>query len=74
MTQNITHISALIAPETSRPRLSGISLGNTALDSQKQLLQLAKKIKRSANVGIGYEFAIDHLLMDLPEIHDGMQP
>ena len=50
--------------------MPGISLGNATLGSQKQLLQLAKEIRRSANVGIGYAFAIDHLLMDLPEAQD----
>jgi hypothetical protein len=74
LTQNISRIRGLIAPEAAAPRLSGISLGNTALDSQTQLLQLAKEIKRSANVGIGYAFAIDHLLMDLPDTQDDRQP
>lgn len=67
LTQNITRFSAMIPHEAREPRVQGISLGNAALDSQIQLLQLAQEIKRSANVGIGYAFAIDHLMMDLPE-------
>ncbi|CAH2901779.1 MAG: hypothetical protein PPHEMADM_4529 [uncultured Paraburkholderia sp.] len=74
LTQNVSRISALIAPEAREPRVSGISLGNAVLDSQKQLLRLAQEIRRSANVGIGYAFAIDHLLMDLPESQDDRRP
>jgi S1-C subfamily serine protease len=65
--QNVERLGALIPHEAKKARIPGISLGNVALDSQEQLLQLAKEIKRSANVGIGYAFAIDHLLMDLPQ-------
>jgi S1-C subfamily serine protease len=67
LAENVSRLGAMIPPEARAPRLQGVSLGNVALDSQEQLLQLAKEIRRSANVGIGYAFAIDHLLMDLPE-------
>lgn len=71
LTQNVSRFSAIIPPEAMEPHAPGISLGKTALDGQKHLLQLASEIRRSANVGIGYAFAIDHLLMDLPECKDG---
>lgn len=67
LAQNVSRLGAMIPLEARAPRLPGISLGNVALDGQEQLLQLAKEIRRSANVGIGYAFAIDHLMLDLPE-------
>lgn len=57
---NVERIKANIPSIES---MSQISLGG----GQVQLLKLVKEIRRSANVGIGYAFAIDHLLMDLPE-------
>lgn len=70
LTQDVLRFEALIPREAREPRAPGISLGNLALDSQQRLLQLAKEIRRSANVGIGYAFAIDHLLLDLPETQE----
>lgn len=67
LAENVSRLDAIIPHDAKGPRIPGISLSNLALDSQQQLLQLAKEIRRSANVGIGYAFAIDHLLMDLPE-------
>lgn len=64
--ENVSRLEGIIPAEARRPRIEGVSLGNVALDGQQQLLQLAKEIRRSANVGIGYAFSIKHLQMDFP--------
>ncbi|HWW08547.1 serine protease [Collimonas sp.] len=63
--QNIQYL------EATRARTEGAMVWNMhpvapALASQKQIFHLVQEIRRSANVGIGYAFSIQHLLRDLP--------
>jgi hypothetical protein len=47
--------------------MSGVDPVAAIIAGQHQMKHLAKEIKRSANVGIGYAFSIEHVLTDVTQ-------
>lgn len=50
--------------------ISGIDPLKAFVDAQQQMKSLAKEIKRSANVGIGYAFSIDPVISQIDILRD----
>lgn len=48
----------------TRVRMGSLDLNGTVIEVQQQMKRLSKEIFRSANVGIGYAFSVEHILQE----------